>query len=425
MSSTNSKPVLWALVDCESFYSSCERIFRPDLTGRPIVVLSNNDGCLVALSPEAKALGFKMGEPYFSVERALNKAGVTVFSSNYTLYADMSRRVMATMATVVPTIEQYSIDEAFIPLPPALAAQAEDVGRTIHDRVRQWTGIPVRVGIGPTKTLAKLANHWAKKGGRVLVFEIGSRQLEDILEKTPVGDVWGIGRRSRARLEEIGIIKARQLRDLEEGTSRKLFSVVGRRTIQELRGRQCIEDDPAPVRQSLFNSRSFGRPVADKEELLEALSYHCGIAGERLRAEGLTAGSLSIHLATSWFGEQPFQTGSTIEFGRFTGDTRIFMRAAKEALGRCFRSGIKYAKAGVLLQDIGPAQRQSISLFDEISEPEAQGGLMLALDEINRKFGKNTIRLGAQGEPDATWHMKRNMKSRNYTTDWGELAEVK
>jgi DNA polymerase V len=274
MSSISSKPVLWALVDCQSFYCSCERSFRPDLAGRPVVVLSNNDGCLVSVTPEAKALGFRGGEPYFQVADRLKAAGAAVFSSNYTLYADLSRRVMATMNSLVQEVEPYSIDEAFIPFSEALAAQADSVGWTLHDRVQQWTGIPVRVVLGPTKTLAKLANRWAKKISRVLRLELGSEQLEEILEKTPVGDIWGIGRRLAARLEKQGITKARQMRDLDNKSAKKIFNIIGQRTILELQGVQCLEEEVAETRKTLFNSRSFARPVIKKEELKEALAYH-------------------------------------------------------------------------------------------------------------------------------------------------------
>ena len=424
MSSTSSKPVLWALVDCQSFYCSCEMLFRPDLAGKPVVILSNNDGCLVSLTPEAKALGFKMGEPYFKVAGLLKRAGATVFSSNYTLYADLSRRVMATMNSLAPETEQYSIDEAFIPFSEAMAAQAESVGWAIHDRVRQWTGIPVRVGIGPTKTLAKLANHWANKKTRVFQLKTGSKELEKILEETPVGDIWGIGRKLSARLRDHGIVHARQLRELDDQTAQKLLNILGQRTILELRGIQCLEEETAAPRKTLLNSRSFSRPVTEKEELREALAYHCSVAGERLRAEGLAAGSLSIYLSTSWHINDSFQTGAAIDLGGYTDDTLAFIRASYEALERCFRPGPKYMKAGILLMDLGDPNRRPAGLF-EAPKDERRRNLMSAVDEINAKFGRGAARFVAQGEPDASWHMKRNMKSGRLTTSWDELPSVK
>jgi DNA polymerase V len=421
MSSTSSKPVLWALVDCESFYCSCERLFRPDLADKPIVVLSNNDGCLVSMTVEAKALGFKGGEPYFKVAEDLKRAGVAVFSSNYTLYADLSRRVMASMAGVVPEVEQYSIDEAFLPFSKALAAQAEEVGWRIHDRVRRWTGIPVRVGIGPTKTLAKLANHWAKKISRVLLLDAGSDQLETLLRSTPVKDVWGIGRRLAGKLGEKGITTAWHLREMKPKDAKKLLNVLGQRTILELQGQPCLEESPT-IRKTLFNSRSFGSPVTDKEELREALAFHCGVVGERLRSEGLLAGGLSIYIATSWHVEESFQTGATINLSPPTDDTLAFVKAANQALEQCFRMGHKYMKAGILLLELAPPGRSG-NLLDQPQDADRQS-LMGALDEINAKYGRGTARFAGQGETDASWHMKRSHKSGHLTTSWGELAKV-
>jgi len=421
MYSTNSKPVLWALVDCESFYCSCERLFRPDLADKPVVVLSNNDGCLVSLTAEAKALGFRGGEPYFKVAEALKRAGAAVYSSNYALYADMSQRVMAAMASVVPEVEQYSIDEAFLPFSPALAAQAEEVGRQIHDRVRRWTGIPVRVGIGPTRTLAKLANHWAKRVSRVLRLKAGSDQLDNLLRQTPVNHVWGIGRRLAAKLGEKGITTAWHLRELKSKEAGKLLNILGRRTILELQGRPCLKEAPI-VRQTLFNSRSFGQPVSTKDELREALAFHCEAAGARLRSEGLAAGGLAIYIATSWHIQESFQTGAAINLERPADDTLTFIRAAHQALEQCFRPGHRYMKAGILLLDLAPPG-QSQSLFDQPPETD-RGRLMGALDEINAKYGRGTARFAGQGEAGAAWHMKRSRKSGHLTTSWDELAKV-
>jgi len=421
MSSTNFKPTLWALVDCESFYCSCERLFRPDLADKPVVVLSNNDGCLVSLTQEAKALGFRGGEPFFKVAESLKQAGVAVFSSNYTLYADLSRRVMAAMASVVPEVDQYSIDEAFLPFSPALAAQADEVGWQIHDRVRRWTGIPVRVGIGPTRTLAKMANHWAKRISRVLRLEAGSDQLDSLLRQTPVQDVWGIGRRLSAKLSEKGITTAWHLRELKPKDARKLLNILGQRMILELQGQPCLEEIPT-VRKTLFNSRSFGQPVTMKDDLREALAFHCEVAGARLRSEGLAAGGLSIYIATSWHIQESFQTGATINLERPTDDTLTFIRAAHQALEQCFRPGPKYMKAGILLLDLSPPGQKE-SLFDQPPDADRQR-LMGALDEINAKYGRGTAHFAGQGEDEASWHMKRSRKSGHLTTSWDELAKV-
>ncbi|MDR0620615.1 MAG: Y-family DNA polymerase, partial [Deltaproteobacteria bacterium] len=287
------EPELWALVDCACFYCSCERIFRPDLADRPVVVLSNNDGCVVAITPEAKALGFKRGEVFFKSQERLLEAGVAVFSSNYALYGDISRRVAMTMESLVPELVQYSIDEAFIPFRGALAAQAESVGEALLKRVGQWVGVPVRVGLGPTRTLAKLANHWAKIRGPVLKLDLGSDLLEDILEKTPVGDVWGVGYRLPGRLAKLGLKTARDLRDMDPNQAARLFSVTLERTVLELGGYQCVENDLSPVpRRTMVSSRSFAKAVTRLEDLAEALAHHCAVAGEKMRKEGLLAGTV-------------------------------------------------------------------------------------------------------------------------------------
>lgn len=256
------RPALWGLVDCNNFYASCERAFRPDLEGRPVVVLSNNDGCIIARSAEAKALGFKMGDPAFKMQHLFRKHNVSVHSSNYTLYGDMSRRVMRALESLAE-IEQYSIDECFIPFRSGMAAQAEDVARALKDRVKQWVWLPVSVGVGETRTLAKIANHRAKKTGcGTLVLRPGSPELEQALEETAAADIWGIGSRFAKRLEQYGIRNARQLRDMDPDFALRVLTMVGQRTVLELRGLQCIMEDDAPVpRKTLVSSRSFGRRI--------------------------------------------------------------------------------------------------------------------------------------------------------------------
>ena len=281
------RPPLWALVDCNSFYCSCERIFRPALNGKPVVVLSNNDGCLIALTPEAKALGYKMGDVYHLMQKELKRDKVAVFSSNYTLYGDVSRRVMKTLASVTPVIDQYSIDEAFVPFNKVLAANADEVGWEIHERVRKWVGVPVRVGIGGTRTLAKLANHGAKKKSRVYKLDPGSAEVEEMLGQTPTEDVWGIGRRMSEKLARMGIYNAKQLRDMDLSKAKKFLTVVGQRTVMELRGIQCVMEELPTPRKTMVSSRSFGRRVTKRDDIAQALTMHCTIAGERMRAAGL------------------------------------------------------------------------------------------------------------------------------------------
>lgn len=419
---------LWALVDCNSFYCNCERLFRPDLKDRPVVVLSNNDGCLIALTPEAKALGFQMGEVFFQVEHRLRVHKVVAFSSNYELYGDISDRVMHTLASLAP-LEQYSIDEAFVPFDSALAAQAEDVAWAMHDRVAQWVGMPVRVGIGATRTLAKLANHWAKKKSRVYRLDTGTRELENILEATPTVDIWGIGRRQSKKLALLGIRNARQLRDMDPGRALKLLTVVGQRTVLELRGFPCIMEDTTPVpRKTLINSRSFGRRVFQKEDLAEAMAMHCAIAGERLRAEGMLAGSLSVHMQTSMHMDEPyFSTGASVALPLPSNTTSELIRAARLALDKCYEPGHGFMKGGIMLFDLAEKDRRQLTLMEVCDAPgdEKKSRLMQALDAVNDRFGRDTLRYVAQGAKDAFWHMRRHKISGCMTTQWDELPVVK
>ena len=419
---------MWALVDCSNFYCSCERIFRPDLEDKPVAVLSNNDGCLISLTPETKALGYKMGGIYHLLAGRLKRDGVTCFSSNYTLYGDISRRVMETLETVAPEIDQYSIDEAFVPFDRVLAVKAEEIGRLLHDRVRRWVGVPVRVGLGPTRTLAKLANHWAKKKSRVYRLELGSRELEEILEDTTVEEVWGIGSRLEARLARLGIINARQLRDLEAASARKLLSVVGQRTVMELRGVQCILDAPPAPRRTLVSSRSFGRRVSRKEDLAQALAMHCAIAGEKLRSEELEAGALSVWVTSSRHGEEPYVCQSAdINLIRPTNITGELIVASAEALEKCYRPGPGFMKGGIMLYELFDENRRQRTLLEAGDEagPKRQRQLMAALDRINRRFGRDTLHFAAQGPDDAFWHMRRQKMSGNFTTKWRDLPRAK
>jgi DNA polymerase V len=415
-------------VDCNTFYCSCERLFRPDLAGKPVAVLSNNDGCVVAITPEAKALGFKGGDVFFKREEEYLKAGVAVFSSNYALYGDVSRRVMLAMESVTPEICQYSIDESFIPLRGSLAARAEEIGRTLHDRVADWVGVPVRAGIGATRTLAKLSNHWAKKISRVLHLELGSARLEECLEATAPEDVWGVGRRGGAKLRARGVDNARRLRDMDPADARTLLTVAGQRTVMELRGTQCVTQDLEPQpRRTMISSRSFGAKVETLADLREAVAWHASAAAARLRREGLLAGGISVFLDTGYHSGDPFNTGASAALARPTSSTTELAAAAAEALKACFRSGPRYAKCGVILYEMVSREEADAArggLFREEPDPRSEG-LMRALDAINAKHGKGSIRLLSEGTADPTWAMRRRRLSPVSTTDWGGLPCVK
>ncbi len=381
-----------------------------------------------ALSPEAKGLVYMMCDVYLLLEILLQWDQVAVFSSNYTLYGDISRRVMMTLASLTPAIDQYSIDEAFVPFDRALAAKARQIGWEIHERVRQWVGVPVRVGLGPTRTLAKLANHWAKKKSRVLELKLGSPELEEILAETPTQDVWGIGRRLSAKLSRLGITNARQLRDMPISSARKYLTVVGQRTVLELRGIQCVMEEGPTPRKTMVSSRSFGRRVSRKEDLAQALAMHCTIAGERLRQEGLVARCLSVWVMTSRHMDEPYCClSSQVNLGLPTNITSELIQAAGEALDRCYQPGHGFMKGGIMLYELSEAERRQMTLMEAAVSPgrDKKRALMRALDTVNDKYGRDTMRYLAQGPEEAFWHMRRHKMSGHLTTRDDQLAVVR
>ena len=427
MSSTNCK--LFALVDCNNFYASCERVFHPELEGRPIVVLSNNDGCIVARSNEAKALGIPMGEPEFRIHAFLEKNNVAIFSSNYELYGDLSQRVMRTIGTVVPDVEQYSIDECFLHMDGALAANALDAAREIRRRVLQWTGIPVSVGVGRTRTLAKLANHVAKKKTKsgVFLFNGTEAQHDRIFEMLPVEEIWGIGRRTARKLARRAITSVLDLKNANSAWIRQELTVTGWRTVQELRGQPCIGPEYQPtVRRTLVSSRSFGKRVTSLDELREAVAAHAVRGGERLRAEGLVAGGISVFIGTPYYRE-PYISGNTqIAFPSPTDDSALFIHHAVKCLERIFQENTPYARAGIMLFDLTPRRQIQGSLLslDREAEDERRHTLMHSLDRINHTFGKHTVRFASEGPREASWHMHRNRMSERASTLWEELVSA-
>lgn len=425
MSCTSCKP-LFLLIDCNNFYVSCERLFRPDLEGRPVVVLSNNDGCIVSRSQEAKALGIVMGEPEFKARPLLKKHGVQVFSSNYALYGDLSERVMSTIASVVEGVEQYSIDECFVRLAPAHIPNALSIAQEIRARVRSWTGITVSVGIAATRTLAKLANHIAKKGTSGIFWLNGTEAQHDALfRRIPVSEVWGIGRRRMPLLERFAVRTVYDLKHADDSWVRSRLTVTGWRTVLELRGIPCIEEDGAPTpRRTMVSSRSFGTRITEKEHLRQALSSFAARAGERLRREKLTAGGIEVHIRTSRQ-HVPFVGGSIQRvFVTPTSDSAVFIRAAVEGLEELFKPDTPYAKAGIMLFDLSSRQgRQgSLLLLDRAEEDSRRAALMNSLDRINARMGRQTVRWAAEGPDSAPWHMAQEHLSPRMTTHWSELA---
>lgn len=413
---------LWALVDCNNFYASCEKLFRPDLADRPLVVLSNNDGCVVARSREAKALGIPMGEPAFRLRPLLRRNNVAVFSSNYALYGDLSDRVMLTLESVCPHVEQYSIDEAFLRLDGALKANAEELAREARARVGLWTGITVSVGIGPTRTLAKVANHMAKKKSGVCLL---NADCAETLAGVPVEEVWGIGRRQAAKLRRAGIETALQLRDANEAWIRRHLTVTGWRTCMELRCIPCIGDDAPSPRKTLVSSRSFGTRITEKKHLSEAVATFVARAAERLRAEGLTARGIAVHIRTAQYETGPgCRESGQSSLPCATADTLVMLKTARKILDAIFQPGFAYAKAGVMLYDLDPASSRQGSLLTlgSVEDEARREALMAAMDAANRKFGRRTVFFAAQGPSDAPWHMRQTRRSPRMTTVWKELA---
>lgn len=412
-------------MDCDTFYASCERVSRPDLEGKPIVVLSNNDGCLVAMSREAKKLGLPMGKPAFQVRHELERHKVAVFLSNYTLYGDLSHRVIQTLESITPKVGIYSIDEAFLPLTGALAA-------TARERVRKWVGLPVSVGIAPTRVLAKIATRVAKKypayGG---IFDLSrSRKVEELLANVAVGDIWGIGRKGALKLKCEGIRTAKDLRDAEPDMSRRLLTVHGLNILMELRGIPAIQEDIPATHTYIISSRSLGYKVRTLEPMEEAIAFHAARAAEKLRGKKLVTGMVSVRIQTAYYrNDQPGHDELTmVRLERPTFDSALIISAARRGLRRIFRPGYGYAKAMVMLTDLSDPRKCQSHLLDMLNGNPARDArrqkLMELVDRINRREGRGTLRFAAQGATGATWHMKRENLSPAWTTDIHNLLMV-
>ena len=423
---------LVALVDCNNFYASCERVFQPELRGRPVVVLSNNDGCVIARSNEAKALGIEMGAPWHLYRGRFEAEGVIVRSSNYTLYGDMSARVMAVLAGFAPDLEVYSIDEAFLDVADLDAGGLASWARGLRETVLQWVGIPVSVGIAPTKVLAKVANRLAKKDAaampgadpvRVLV---DATAQEDALSRIELGDLWGVGRRLTARLQAEGIATVMDLRRTDPAWVRERFGVVLQRLALELRGQACLALELAtPDRKSIVASRSFGKPVLRRFELDEAVATFTARAAGKLRGQGLAAGRLAVFVETNPFREQDRQytASRSVALPVATADTARLIAAAQLVLSAIWKDGYRYKKAGVMLLDLGKAAVVADGLFDR-RDSAASLARMRAIDTLNARFGRDTLAFGrtAQRRP---WHVRSERLSRRFTTDWDELLKTR
>lgn len=422
-----------ALVDVNNCYVSCERIFRPDLEGKPVVVLSNNDGCVVARSAEVKALGIPMGEPWFKLKNLARKHGILAFSSNYALYADMSNRFMSVLSEFTPNYEIYSIDECFLDLTGFSHLDLTEYAQGIRHRVKKWVGLPVCIGIGPSKTLAKLANHVAKKrpewNGVCDLATLSQNQLDELLSEIDVGEVWGVGRKLSASLQSLGIMTVKDLRDADPIKIRKRFSVVLERTVQELRGISCLDlEEVAPNKQQIMSSRSFGLPIYSLGALEESITLYTSRAAEKLRHQGSVAGGIQVYIRTNPFkpDDPQYSQGIIVPLAEATDDTLKLTKSALFGLKRIFRPGYAYAKAGIMLVEIKPKGQEPVDLFTDLEQRSRRSNLMQTMDAINRRYGKNTVAPGIAGIAERrAWSMKRGNKTPGYTTEWDELPVVR
>jgi DNA polymerase V len=415
-----------ALIDCNSFYASCERIFNPKLLGKPIVVLSNNDGCIITRSAEAKALGIKMGEPYFKAKKIIEKNNVKVFSSNYSLYGDISQRVMEILLGFSPEVEIYSIDEAFLNFKGFKNHELLTYCKHIRQTIKQWVGIPVSIGVGSTKTLSKIANHLAKKEADYegICILKGDEKIEEALNRIEIGDVWGIGRRLSKFLRNYEVRTAKQFMLLDRRWIRKNMGVVGEKIQLELCGVSCLDLEllPSP-KKSCCVSRSFSRPIEKIEELQESIANYGSRVAEKIREEGLIAQSMSIFVLTNHFNKKEKQYSSSIklQLDYPTSDSKLIVKRAVEGIKRIYKEGYRYKKAGIILYELHSSS--SVRGLLDYDKPRTDS-LMRSLDEINYRYGSATLRLAAEGIR-RSWHMRREKVSPCYTTSFDQLMIVK
>ncbi len=413
------------LVDCNSFYVSCERLFNPRIRKKPVVVLSNNDGCIISRSNEAKALGIRMGEPYFKAKNIIVKNKVEVFSSNYSLYGDLSRRVMRTLKRFNAEIEVYSIDEAFIDLSNFPDSEVEKVGREIRQTVLQWTGIPTSIGIAKTKTLSKVANHIAKKKQSGVTSLIGIENLDPILEKVEINDVWGVGRQLTKFYQKNGIYNAKQLKNKSNTWIKKCSNVLSSRTAMELRGVPCINLETTQTkRKSCVVSRSFGKRIESFQELKEAVANYCLNASEKIRSESLVAKAITVFVRTSPFQRDYgyYSNSKTVDFPIATNNSLETVKTAIAILENIFRNGCRYQKAGVMLTGLRDDDGRK-NLFSSEKDEKIKT-LMQSIDNTNYRYGRSTLSLASAGV-HKKWNMRRQYSSKIDTADFYCLPTIK
>lgn len=419
---------MFALADCNNFFVSCERVFRPDLNGKPVIVLSSNDGCAIARSNEAKALGIKMGDPLFKIQNIVRAHNVTLFSGNMSLYDDMSHRVRWVLEEFAPSIEVYSIDEAFLDLRGMQITDYDGYAKQISERCWRYTSIPVSVGIAPTKTLAKIASklckQYPKLNGGCYMHRM--QDIERVLRRFPVEDVWGVGRKSLRKLSERGVVTAYDFTQMNEAVVRGLFGVVGLRTWQELRGVPSIEfEDTVEPKQSICVSRSFSSEISTLDELCQQVANFAASTAQKLRAQHSACVEMSVFAYTNRFRDDAPQTYGNIlvTYAEATNDHRTIVASAVNATRELYKSGFGYKKAGVVITKLIPQSSVVHSLFADVDALQREQKLSSAIDTINREYGNGVVKFGAQG--NGRIKMTCENQSPHYTTRWSDLPKVK
>lgn len=419
---------IFALIDCNNFYASCERVFRPELEGVPIAVLSNNDGCVIARSQEVKDLGIPMGIPAFKNEYLFKKHNIKLFSSNYTLYADMSNRVMDTIVQFCPDIEVYSIDESFVELSSFRNRDLTSYMQELKIQIQQNTGIPVSIGIASTKTLAKIANHIAKKNKQYNgVFNLlNESDIDRVLVRVPVDDIWGIGRQYSKFLVANNIFTAYDLKCSNDEWIDKYLTSVGHKTVIELRGKSCIDLDMIiSPKKGIVSSKSFGRSVSTLQEMEEAVATYTTTAVKKLRNQKSVASIISVFVSTNRFKETPqYNNNASFRFTNPTASTPDFIEASLKILRRIYRKGFMYKKAGVMITEIISEENVPYDIFQPLYLDTQQKDVMHIIDKINKTYGDNTLFYGSLGVKKK-WQMRRNLLSPRYTTSWKDIPKVK
>ncbi len=423
MSFTSSNKKKVALIDCNSFYVSCERLFNPKIKNLPVVVLSNNDGCVISRSTEAKQLGIKMGEPYFKVKDLVKKNNVQIFSSNYALYGDLSRRVMKVLKGFTDKIEIYSIDEAFLDLSHIKDEQVEEYGKRIRERVLKWTGIPTSVGISNTKTLSKVANHLAKKNKAGVIYL--KDNIDTILKNFEISDVWGVGKQLSKLYIKNGINNAYKLKNISNTWVKKSTNVLGAKTVMELRGISCINLETEDIkRKSCCVSRSFGKKVESLDRLKESITTHCLNAAEKIRMDRQTARAVTVFIRTSPFDKNRkyYSNSITIELPISTSNSLELVKAAIDGLKKIYKYGYFYQKAGIILSKLKESSEKELSLLAPILENKSKT-LMKAIDLTNAKYGRNAVSIAQAGIKN-DWKMRREHSSRIDTASFDSLPKI-